>query len=294
MNSPREDSDPYNRPPECDYSMQQEWYAENISTPSTDPVYFRTFIAPLICHAQTQKEQGRPVRIIDVACGHANELKHLIELPDYSDLHITGLDISEASIESARKTFADKYPGLSVDFVVGDAQKPPTEIEPDSYDVGLLVNAMAYKPGHILRSVFNALKPGGRCTVNFMIPGKNPKYVEYYVNKYGCKIKKKEIKITCNSQEEVFTLFVTDFCEVEDPEVRKLQQQAFFESEADLKRLIALIGFEIVDHQRFVFSSVANPHNDFDIFTLQKPEEKPVADETQATVRERLLSITDS
>lgn len=274
---------------ECKYTMDRESYRKKISTPSQNPAYFGEFIAPLIAEAR-EKEGRQDVRIVDIACGHANELEHIEGLENPESLHMTGLDLSAESIEIARKSFAETHPKLDAKFVVGDAEDPHEAIPSNSYDVGIAVNAMAYKPGHILKALYNALKPGGKCSVNFMIPGKNPMYLDYFTSR-GCILRKRVLKVTCNGKEEIFTLLVTDFSDYPDPHLQALGQQAFFQSEEDLEKLMTHIGFRVVDHKPFYFASVANPNNDFDIYTLEKPTE---IESASSDVRENILATMNS
>ena len=79
----------------------------------------------------------------------------------------------------------------------------------------------------------------------------------------------KEITITVEG--ERFHVFAIDYAGYRVEEVRGLGMQTYFKGQEDIEKLIRVKGFHIVGHEKFQYPSVANPNNEMDVFTLQKP-----------------------
>ena len=97
-------------------------------------------------------------RILDLACGHG---RHAIELARRG-LRVTGLDISEPSLEIARERAATQ--DVDLELVAGDMRELPWE---DEFDAVLnLWTAFGYfadeaEDARVLAAVGRALRPGG-------------------------------------------------------------------------------------------------------------------------------------
>ena len=135
-------------------------------------------------------------------------------------------------------------------------------------DVGIAVNAVVYKPDHMLRTLYRALKPGGKCAVNFRVFSHhlNEPFYRYYLDR-NCTMSDQELLVGGES----FTLKVLDYRECSDPDIRNLDRQVYFQTTEDVERLAKAVGFAIAGHQYFHFSSPANPENEVDVYTFQKP-----------------------
>lgn len=98
-------------------------------------------------------------RVLDLACGHG---RHAIELARRG-CRVTGLDLSEPSLEQARETAAGE--GVELDFVHGDARELPWEREFDAV-VNLFSAVLGYfaereEDERLLAAVARALVPEG-------------------------------------------------------------------------------------------------------------------------------------
>ena len=101
-------------------------------------------------------EQG--VRdVLDIGCGIG---RHAIYLAG-NGLKVTGLDLSESGLESARE--ATREAGVEVDFQIGDFTALP--IEADSIDLALAWNVIYHGDGDVVRQAIaeirRVLRPGG-------------------------------------------------------------------------------------------------------------------------------------
>jgi ubiquinone/menaquinone biosynthesis C-methylase UbiE len=101
------------------------------------------------------------VRILDLACGTAWIWETFIKT--YPNAKITGLDTDERAIDEARK----KYEGVSnIEVRVFDAQK---SFENESQDIVVALSAIEHVVDReaFLKTVWDALKPGGRAYLNY-------------------------------------------------------------------------------------------------------------------------------
>jgi SAM-dependent methyltransferase len=98
-------------------------------------------------------------RVLDVACGHG---RHSLELARRG-LRVTGLDLSEPSLELARAAAAEE--GLAVEFVCADMREIPFEAE---FDAAInLFSSFAYLESddenqRAVDAIARALRPEGR------------------------------------------------------------------------------------------------------------------------------------
>lgn len=110
-------------------------------------------------HSILQPKEGAAV--LDLACGQG---RHLIELANYGQLKLVGLDRSRYLIHKARTTARKK--GLNIQFKEGDARRLP--FATDSFDVvTILGNSFGYfetaqDDEKILKEIFRVLKPEGK------------------------------------------------------------------------------------------------------------------------------------
>lgn len=100
----------------------------------------------------------RGARVLDVACGHG---RHSLELARRG-FRVTGLDLSEPSIELARAAAAEE--GLDVEFLHADMREIPFE---SGFDAAInLFTAFGYleteeEDQRALDAIVRALRPGG-------------------------------------------------------------------------------------------------------------------------------------
>jgi len=162
-------------------------------------------------------------------------------------------------------------------------------------DMATAINAMAYKQGHMLKSIFNALKDSGKASVNFFLPDKNQPYMDFY-KKFGCEVYERKLEVAANGRTGEFTLLVTDFSKIPHPQAQKIGAQSFFQSKEDIERFARLIGFEVEGCKSYVFHS--KPIGDIvhnEVYTLRKPEAAADADVDagRLTVNERVTDLLD-
>lgn len=276
------------------YHFEEGEYRKKINSPSTSPEYFAQFIQPLIEKALQERSSKSEdsVKLLDLACGHATALKQVEHIPGSEELEIFGIDLSAETLEKAEARFDLEHPNMNITFIAHDAEENLEHPEPSSIDIGIAINAMAYKQAHMLKTLFNALKPGGKCVINFFIPGTNTPYIEYYQSN-GCSLKQRTLDVEVDGFIKTYHLLVTDFANYPDEQLQKLGQQAFFQSIEDIRDIAEFIGFEVDDEAEFSFHSegIGNRvHNN--VLTLKKPE-SPALTDTIAQVRERVRETVD-
>lgn len=199
----------------------------------------------------------RPITVFALACGHGDELAFFAEDPD---IKIVGLDSSPQSIASAEA----RYPQSQ--FIVGDSEDPPSTLK-GTAQAAIAVNAMIYKPDHMLRALWETLQAGSECSVNFRLPNTagNQEFVAF------CKSLGTEIKLTqVRFANTDFPVTVFDYSRCPDPQYRALGQQMYLTSAADIDALIQLSGFEIVSSNPFLFTSHKQIKNETVVFRLRK------------------------
>lgn len=228
-----------------------------VSTPAANEDYFRTFHKPLVKRA-IARNGGRPIKLLDVACGYGYELDFLRE---DDNVILFGIDISEKVLEETRKRFP------KATFNAHDVRKKDLPFEPESMDAAIAVNAMAYVPEHTLKVIYIALKQGSEAVVNFydFTNPSNTPFFDYHL-KRGARME----DIVKDIDGQQFAVKVLDLRQYDDERVRPLGRQMFFNGTADMEILIRTIGFEIVDRCLFRYESTANPHNVTDVFLLRK------------------------
>jgi SAM-dependent methyltransferase len=245
-------------------TYKPEEYFEKINTPAKSPLYYKQFHYPII--EETKREAGdKKVKLLDVACGPGAELDFIKDDPQ---VEIIGIDISEKVLKEAEERL--KTASNKPIFIVADTEHSP--LADNSVDVGMALNAFGYKPDKVLQMLFKALKPGKKCAMNFRIHGNpyNDAFFEYYL-KQGAKIEDGNLKLEIDGEARGFPLKVVDYTGCVDIQTKSLDRQVFLTSLADVNNLIVGSGFEIVDHDTFHFSSIADSDNEMDVFTLQKP-----------------------
>lgn len=94
------------------------------------------------------------VKVLDVACGTG------VLFPDYQNAgaEITGIDISENMVNTAKK----KFPGVRI--ICGDACEFPFE---EKFDVIMIYNAFPHfdKPEKLIDNLAKSLNPSGRLSI---------------------------------------------------------------------------------------------------------------------------------
>ncbi len=238
-------------------------YTDRINTPAKNPEYHERFHKPLIDEAKA-KGEDRKATVLDIACGHAHELDFIEGDPD---IQLVAVDLSHETLaQSTRKRLKNAL------IACADVEHFP--FEEGFADVGILLNALQYKPDKMLQAMYDSLKPGSKCVVNFRIHGNphNDKFYTYYLDRGG-KLTDRTLEVETADGTSEFNLKSLDYTGCKDEKIRHLVKQVYFQSLDDAERLIGLIGFRIISQQPFNFSSPANSNNQINVFTLQKPEE---------------------
>jgi SAM-dependent methyltransferase len=279
------------KPQNPDYKFSADEYKKRVNTPAMSEVYFRHFIQPLMEEALSKKGQAdEKVKVLDMACGHAHAHEFTAALPYTDRLEITGLDLSADALDEARSHYKEAHPGLDIAFIEADAEND-LPIGNESMDAAIAINAMAYKQAHMLKSVFNALKPGGKCVINYFIPSSNKAYMDF-CEKMGCGIYERKLEVAANGRTTSFPLIVTDFSAMPDEKVKKLGAQSFFRDSEAIEILAAQLGFEVVEKKHFDFYSApidAIVRND--VYTFVKPSSDPDVECRRLDVNERVTDM---
>ena len=233
-------------------------YDSSINTPSKSESYYKAFHEPLIAEAKSGVSNGR-VTVLNVACGPGHEFEFMENDPT---LRLVGFDISPELIKRAQDKYRDKP--ASADFIIGDTKHPP--ISDNSADVGMAVNAVIYSPDAVLDALRGALKPGGKCAVNFRVYGNKfnePFYKDQIED--GAELEDEDLNV--NGQK--FKLKVVNYAHHKT--LHQLEKQVYFTSEKDIEIFIAAKGFIVNQHKKFHYSSPDNDDNEVEVYTLQKP-----------------------
>ena len=121
---------------------------------------------------ELEKEQF--LELLDAGCGPAPMITLLSE--KYPDRHYTGLDLTPAMIEQAKKKNIS-----NAEFVVGDCENFP--FEDNSFDAIICVNSFHHYPNPqaFFNSVKRCLRKGGRLILRDMTS--NNKFIVWIVNK---------------------------------------------------------------------------------------------------------------
>lgn len=247
-------------------NMGAERYREKINTPAKSSEYFNLFNKPIIERAK--EKFGSNITMLDIACGPADELDFIKNDPN---IKIIATDISPDILSSVKEK-------LGNDALIFANDSSLSAIKDNVAEVGMLVNALIYVPDKMLKTMYDALKQGGECSVNFRVFGNehNNAFYNYYREHQG-KIIDQELNILVPGGKKRFFVKVLDYTECvnddgsPDEAIRHLGQQTYFQSTEDIKELIKLIGFEEVEHSQFQFSSPVNPKNEIDVYILRKP-----------------------
>jgi SAM-dependent methyltransferase len=260
--------------------LNETEYTDRINSPSKSVKYFKQFHKPLIEEARVRGSQDEATTLLDLACGHGHELDPIIAA--FPDVKIVGVDIAEATlISSTRERLGAVL--LTPNAYQKSLEKPPVVLmvadvadEPvpeNTVDVGIMVNAVIYKPEKMLATMLTALKPSAKCVVNFRNFSNiyNKPFYDYYL-KDGAEIHNQELSVGS----ETFSLKVLDYNKCRDETIRRLDRQIYFQSTADIERLIRTVGFEIITQEPFHFRSPVNPDNEINVYTLKKPEQTSI------------------
>jgi ubiquinone/menaquinone biosynthesis C-methylase UbiE len=157
------------------YSRLQAWVQDHLIAQRALRLH-----AYILKHANLAAilSEERERTLLDVGCGGGQPAIRLKEL--YPHLHITGIDLSEDMIASARKRAYHR--GLAIQFLVADAQSLPF---PDaSFDVVFSLGSAKHWPDPLrgLGECWRVLKPGGELFVADATSDATPEEVEnFYV-----------------------------------------------------------------------------------------------------------------
>lgn len=248
-------------------AMNADQYRAKINTPAKNPVYFQKFHLPIINRAKKRVGEGNQIRVLDIACGPADELDFF---KNDQGVQIVATDISHKILPSVREK-------LGTRSIVFASDVNNSALKDNSVDAGILVNAVVYEPDKMLETMYRALKPRGECAVNFRAFDNehNLAFYQYYL-KRGGKILDRELTVDTKKGRKTFKVKVLDYTECVDDtgapdlQIRRLVQQVYFQNVYEIGELIRLIGFQKVNHSTFNFASPVNKNNQIDVFILRK------------------------
>src|SRR3989344_3681947 len=156
-----------------DYNaFSESAYFDKINTPAKTPEYYERFHKPLVEEAK-REAAPHPIVLLDVACGFAYELDFVKDDPS---VYIVGIDIASDVLAQAKK----RLPNAT--FIAADTEHSP--LAKESADVGMALNAFGYKPDKVLETLYEALKPGKKCAMNFRVYGNtyNDAFFQHYID----------------------------------------------------------------------------------------------------------------
>ena len=242
--------------------MDADIYRENITSPSRNREYLRRFLRPIIQHAKNRF--GSPIRVLDIACGPADELDFIKHDPD---IQIIATDISPDILPYVKAEI-----GRDVIVFASDSNFPA--FKDGIAEAGILINAVIYVPDKMLEAMYRGLKPGGQCTVNFSVFNKES--YDTFLRRKG-EILDRELSVLTRNGQKNFNVKILETRELTKADgtpnlaMQHVGQQILFQSIDDVKELIKLTGFIEVEHSRFKFPSFSNLNNLIDVFILEKP-----------------------
>ncbi len=247
-------------------NMTPDLYREYIHTPSRNPEYFALFHKPLIDRAKARF--GSPIRLLDIACGPADELDFI---KDDKDVRIIATDISMEILPHVKEKLGDQA------FVFAN-DTAHNAIAENVADAGIMVNAMIYVPDKMLLTMFKALKPGAECVMNIRVQANNESFRAAVAQVNGI-VTEKKLKVQTPEGLKVFDIAVYDTSQITKDDgspnlaLRQMGQQIYFEKVEDVRELISLVGFIEKDHSQFKYEFPQKSFvNTVEVFVLQKPE----------------------
>ena len=235
-------------------------YQEKINTPAADPDYHHKFTKPLITEA-LGKNPDEKISVLVLPCGHGYEIPHLVQDLDQKNIKIVGMDPAQETLAKSTRSRIGEL-GKDCLLVAADAARSP--LKENSIDVAISINGTMYVPDKMLETMFHALKPGGKCSVNFTLWKNNQK-----TNRKHLKEKGEVFFEYLEYHDKKFHLAVRDYKNRQDEHLRALWQQRNFLRLFDITRLIELVGFKIIDHEQYQVKTRNGSLNE--VFTLGKP-----------------------
>lgn len=116
-------------------------------------------------------------RILDIACGKAEQLIRIVKHHDATGV---GIDISPYEIEEAKRRATERGAEDRVELIVGDGAEYPAE--PNSFDLAMCLGASWIWNGHrgTIESLKTIVKPGGLIAVGepYRLKEPDPEYVK--------------------------------------------------------------------------------------------------------------------
>ncbi|MBP6883909.1 MAG: methyltransferase domain-containing protein [Candidatus Pacebacteria bacterium] len=243
--------------------MGPDLYRARITTPARSLEYFKQFHEPLI--ERTKQRFGSPIRLMDIACGPAEELSFFKNDPD---IKIIATDISAEILHHVISNV-----GTNAAVFVSDANFPATK--EGIADAGIMVNVSAYVPDKMLQAMYHALRPGGQCAVNFFVFDNRFVPLGPFTQRGG-KILNGELKVNTKDGEKVFNVIIADYRDVRkndasaDKEIQQVGQQIYFASIEDVREVIRTVGFTEVQHSKYQIKP-NDKSTQTDVFILEKP-----------------------
>ena len=143
---------------ESERRIYNQGYAESDIMP--DPKLMERLVADSYIWLNERLDSlPKGTRVLDIGCGAGGSSMELAR----RGFEVVGLDLSSVRIEQARKTAEAE--GLSVEFVVGDAENP--DFEPESFDL-ISCRAILHHLPNVeadLATYARLLRPGGSILV---------------------------------------------------------------------------------------------------------------------------------
>ncbi|KKT20090.1 MAG: hypothetical protein UW02_C0001G0003 [Candidatus Nomurabacteria bacterium GW2011_GWB1_43_7] len=246
-------------------NMSLDSYRGKVNSPAENREYAERYHIPMVTRAK--EKFGSPIHVLSIACGPADELNFIKNDPDTK---IIATDFSSYILTHAKKAL-----GEGAGVFTSDANSPA--LKENIAEAGILVNAMIYAPDKMLEAMYNALKPGAQCTLNFRTFSlvEQERGVFGYFLEHGGKVLDRELPVQTRGESRVFNVKVLDYSEttkagskMPDLERRQLKQQIFFMSLDDMRELAKLMGFKEIEYSRFVLPGL---HKIYYVLILEKP-----------------------
>lgn len=254
-------------------------YRKQIKSPSGSKEYCDAFHLPIIEHAK-KLARGEIARLLDLACGYAQEMKHMGEDPE---TRWTGVDLCREHLEVAKK----QYPWM--EFVLANLRE--LQPQPNSYHGAIGVNALVYDQPHALRVAHTGLMPGGRAAMNFSVVKGSEAYFKYAATRKVTMraLGQDDLVLQLTNGTEVrIPMQGVDLSTHENENIRDLGVQTHFVDSDGPARLLELSGLRIVDRKPFTWQNQDCEMHE-DVITFEKPSSE---EEDSQLHRPKIQSFT--
>jgi len=219
--------------------------------------YHEAFHAPLITEAK--KRNGGKATVVDVGCGTGKTIEFLNRDPD---LTIIGID---RSLDALRQSTSRGM--RNVLLVNADVKNSP--IPDASADVGIAVGVMTFEPEAMMHMLRRTLKPNGECAVSFRLfsaisEGSHTSFRAHH-SRFSDR--------TLSANGQTFSMKMLDHSSSSNDRSRVAGNQYYFQSIEDIERFVRTMGFDVVRHEPFAYTSQRSPREQIEVFRLRKTKE---------------------